>query len=110
VIFALLLFAQSLTPVPGYLTPDTIDTGHFGIALTDGRYRAEAPAGCTDFTTYENVTVWLSEDQPNWVILTPLGADAPACTAHVLAKMSDVPCFASVDGSCDVSYEIPDED
>jgi hypothetical protein len=107
-IFALLLLAQSLFPTTGYTTPDTVDATRFGLALTDGRYRAEAPGGCADFTTYENVTVWLSDD-PNWVVLTPIDDDTPQCTVHVLAKMSDTPCFAN-DERCDVSAEIPNEE
>src|SRR4051794_22817240 len=78
--------AQALTPVPGYLLPDMVDTGHFALALTDGRYRAEAPAGCADFTTYQNVTVWLSDDTPSQVVITPPDAIEPTCYANVLSK------------------------
>lgn len=110
-LLALALFAQTAV-VQGYTLADPLDPERFVLALPDGRLIAEAADGCRGFTVYQDVLVW-PQDDPSWLILTPLGTTPPGCVVSVIGPVPDngnVPCLVDATGECDASGELPPDD
>jgi hypothetical protein len=110
-LIALALFAQ-IAVVQGYTLADPLDPERFVLATHDGRVIAEAANGCHEFTVYQNVLVW-QQDDPSWLILTPLDATPPGCVVSVIGPVPDegnVPCLVDALDACDATLELPPND
>jgi hypothetical protein len=105
-LLALLLFAQPITLLRGYVTVDPVDASQWHLALDSGRWVIALGDGCDNL--YDGATVDLLAGSGNVGILSLVGA-TDQCNVAIIGLGSEQPC-AQVDGVCDPSAEpIPQE-
>jgi hypothetical protein len=103
-------YAQVLDPqrsVQAYTTADPNNDDRLGLATPDGRYSISLESNCSELSIAAGQDVQIFPDylMPPWLAITASDGTFPGCTAHVIGRMSNTPCFTDDNGVCEVSQE-----
>lgn len=105
----LALVAQIIDPrtaVQAYTTADPNNPDRLGLATANGRYSITLAQNCDGFGVGQNVLIYPAYQLPPWLTISTLdGQPDQGCIVRINGRMSDTPCFATDDGTCDVAIE-----